>query len=185
VAFTKLVLRLLRSRNRPIAAGCRTSRNSSTRMLRFRNVVTRRLLTSAPQSSLALPVHNTIHRFFHILDGLEPEAKMHELFMEDATLHVHVPKANLLLDAGEIDDWVAKTQAGWNGQPTLHTEGNVVIHEPEPGLVVSHSTWSALLGGSLISYGTHADILKQVPLDDGESQWKFQRRVVRHLYSAS
>ena len=183
MAFTKLVLRLLRSRNRPIAAGCRTSRNSSTRMLRFRNVVTRRLLTSAPQSSLALPVHNTIHRFFHILDGLEPEAKMHELFMEDATLHV--PKANLVLDAGEIDDWVAKTQAGWNGQPTLHTEGNVVIHEPEPGLVVSHSTWSALVGGSLISYGTHADILKQVPLDDGESQWKFQRRVVRHLYSAS
>ena len=94
--------------DRPIAAAD-LEKFINTRMLRFRNVVTRRLLTSAPQSSLALPVHNTSTGSSTFLMGLSQKQKC-ELFMEDATLHV--PKANLVLDAGEIDDWVAKRQAG-------------------------------------------------------------------------
>ena len=128
------------------------------------------------------PIHNTIHRFFHILDGLEPEAAMSELFTADGTLHVH--KADLKLGASEIDGWVARMRGMWDDQTTLHTEGNIVIQEPEAGLIVSHSTWSAFVGGSLASYGTHADILKHVEGSGGEAQWKFQKRVVRHLYSA-
>ena len=107
---------------------------------------------------------------------------MSELFTADGTLHVH--KADLVLGASEIDGWVARMRGVWDGQPTLHTEGNIVIQEPEAGLIVSHSTWSAFVGGSLASYGTHADILKHVEGSGGEAQWKFQKRVVRHLYSA-
>ena len=139
---------------------------------------------SAAAPPLALhPIHNTIHKFFHILDGIELEAAMSELFVADGTLHVQ--KAGLVLDATDIDGWVARMRGVWDGKPTLHTEGNIVIQEPEPGLVVSHSTWSAFVGSSLSSYGTHADILKHVSSSGGEAQWKFQRRVVRHLYSAS
>ena len=139
--------------------------------------------TESFSTESATSIRNTIHRFFHVMDGLEPETRLSDLFLEDATLHVQ--KANLVLDAAEVDGWVAKLQAGWVGNPTLHTEGNIVMQEPEPGLVVSHSTWTALVGGNLAAYGTHADILKQVLSNDGENhQWKFQRRVVRHLYSA-
>jgi len=136
----------------------------------------------AAQSSSPQPVHNTIHRFFHILDGLEPTdggTGLSTLFAAGGSLHIQ--KAGLVLsEPEEIDGWVAKMQGMWAGQPTLHTEANIVLEQPEPGLAVSHSTWFAYVGGSLASYGTHADVLEA-----SGDVWRFRRRVVRHLYSSS
>ena len=127
------------------------------------------------------PVHNTIHRFFHILDGLEPTdggTGLSTLFAAGGSLHIQ--KAGLVLSEPEdIDGWAAKMQATWAGQPTLHTEANIVLEQPEPGLAVNHSTWFAYVGGSLASYGTHADVLEATG-----DVWRFRRRVVRHLYSS-
>ena len=128
------------------------------------------------------PIHNTLHRFFHILDGLEPiegGADLSSLFADGGSLHIQ--KAGVVLSAPhELDAWVAKMQAGWASQPTLHTEANIVLQQSEPGVAVSHSTWFAYVGGSLTSYGTHADVLEA---SEG-NVWRFRRRVVRHLFSA-
>ena len=118
----------------------------------------------------------------HILDGLEPTdggTGLSTLFAAGGSLHIQ--KAGLVLsEPEEIDGWVAKMQGTWAGQPTLHTEANIVLEQPEPGLAVSHSTWFAYVGGSLASYGTHADVLEA-----SGDVWRFRRRVVRHLYSSS
>ena len=110
---------------------------------------------------------------------------MSALFTTGGTLHIQ--KAGLMIDThAGIDAWVENMRTGWSGQPTLHAESNIVISEPEPGLIVSHSTWSAFVGGALASYGTHADVLrKEGGSDDRNGEWKFQRRVVRHLYPTS
>lgn len=156
----------------------------------------RRLLLRTFSSSSPLPVvlqvhqvHNPIHRFFHILDGTEPEAQLSDLFADaDATLHIS--KANAVLAGDEIDAWCDRMRAGWHGAATLHTESNIVLEQVEPALVVSHSAWTALIDGKVTAYGTHADILEAttstLPSSQGDpSEWRFRRRVVRHLYSAS
>ena len=154
----------------------------------------RRLLLRTFSSSLPVvlqvhQVHNPIHRFFHILDGTEPEAQLSDLFADaDATLHIS--KANAVLAGAEIDTWCDGMRAGWHGAATLHTESNIVLEQVEPALVVSHSAWTALIDGKVTAYGTHADILEAttstLPSSQGDpSEWRFRRRVVRHLYSAS
>ena len=61
---------------------------------------------------MMLRAHNTLHRFFHILDGVEPAMSMGGLFAaDDATMHV--AKANLTLTGPEeIDAWCER-----GGQP--------------------------------------------------------------------
>ena len=133
-------------------------------------------------SSTALPtnvaaVHNPIHNFFHILDR-SVDDKLSSLFLPTATLHVQ--KLGIVLASGEeIDAWCERMRTMWDGAATLHTEGNIVLTAPEPGLIVNHSTWTALKDGELISYGTHADILEEA----APGEWLFRRRVVRHLYA--
>jgi len=137
--------------------------------------------------STALAVHTVnkpIHRFFHILDGIEPSGQMSSLFASpEATLHIS--KASAVLSGDEIDDWVARMQAGWRGAATLHSEANIILDHVEENVVVSHSTWTAIIDGAITAYGTHADVLEAVKSEDGELEWKFRRRVVRHLYSAA
>ena len=135
----------------------------------------RRAFSSTPLPASVAAVHNPIHKFFHILDGSVDE-RLSSIFLPDATLHVQ--KASLVLSGEEIDTWCAKMRAAWGGAATLHTEGNIVLTAPEPGLVVNHSTWTALKDGQLVSYGTHADIL-----EEAAGEWLFRRRVVRHLYA--
>ena len=134
-----------------------------------------RLFSSTALPTTTAAVHNPIHQFFHILDGNVGEP-LSSLFLPEATLHVQ--KAGLVLSGEEIDAWCTHMRTGWGDAATLDTEGNIVISAPEPGLVVSHSTWTALVDGELTSYGTHADILEE---KDGE--WLFRRRVVRHRYA--
>ena len=142
----------------------------------------RRRLLLRTFSSSSLPVvlqvhqvHNPIHRFFHILDGTEPEAQLSDLFAD-----------------AEIDAWCDRMRAGWHGAATLHTESNIVLEQVEPALVVSHSAWTALIDGKVTAYGTHADILEATTPPQGEQselplplEWRFRRRVVRHLYSSA
>ena len=90
-----------------------------------------------------------------------------------------------MLSGDEIDEWVARMQASWRGAATLHTEGNIVLDHVEPNVIVNHSTWTALVDGATTAYGTHADILEAVPDEHGVVEWKFRRRVVRHLFSAA
>ena len=128
---------------------------------------------------MMLRAHNTLHRFFHILDGFEPAMSMGGLFAaDDATMHV--AKANLTLTGPEeIDAWCERMRKGWEGSPTLHVESNVVLEELEPGLVINHSSWKALVGGSVSAYGTHEDVLENV-----SGEWLFRRRVIKHRFSA-
>jgi hypothetical protein len=92
-------------------------------------------------------VHNTIHRFFHILDGMDTTHTLHKLFLPGGTLSIE--KAGVSLrEPAEIDAWCARMRSGWDA-PTLHTEGNIVLNALEPGVVTSTSTWSALVGGTL------------------------------------
>ena len=129
-------------------------------------------------------VHNPIHRFFHILDGLEPSAQLSSLFRPDATLHISKVKA--VLSGEEIDEWAARMQATWRGAATLHSEGNIVLDHVEPNVIINHSTWTAVIDGAITAYGTHADVLEAVVNDEyGGVEWKFRRRVVRHLFSAA
>jgi hypothetical protein len=140
----------------------------------------RALSTRVPFEAAA--VHNTMHRFFHILDGLEPDAPLSALFAPGGTLAIE--KAGVTLGAPEeIDAWCVRMRRGWDA-PTLHTEGNIVLDAPSAGLVVARSTWSALVGGTLASYGTHDDVLEAVEGGTG-TEWRFRRRIVRHLYSAT
>ena len=123
-------------------------------------------------------IHDTIHSFFHVLDSLD-DRPLSSLFLPGATLDIR--KAGITLsDPVDIDAWCAKMRKGWGDQPTLHTEANIVLSVPKLGVVVSKSVWSAIVGGSLSSYGTHVDTLEAV-----EGRWLFRQRIVRHLYSAS
>ena len=147
-------------------------------MQRLCGPLRRRLLSTSAASSLPAfaAVTNPLHKFFHILDGTSRDP-LSSLFASAARMHV--VKAGLLLTGDEVDAWCARMQKTWNGAATLHTEGNIVLEAKEPGVIVNHSTWTALVNGELISYGTHEDVLEEA--ENGE--WLFQRRVVRHLYA--
>ena len=141
-------------------------------------------------SSLVLPVHNTLHRFFHILDGVDPDAKLSSLFADGATLEIS--KANAVLSGEEIDAWCAKMRDAWAGAATLHVESNVFLTEtddPFNKIVTNRSTWTATIDGKTTAYGTHADVLEMCDVSRAlraglDGDWKFRKRVVHHLWEA-
>ena len=121
-------------------------------------------------------LHNPIHRFFHILDGLAHEP-LSSLFVPEATLHIQ--KADAVLSGDQIDAWCARMRSTWAGAATLHTEGNLVFSSgPGPGSVANLSSWQALINGEITAYGTHEDWL-----EERDGVWLFRKRVVRHLYA--
>lgn len=137
----------------------------------------------------------TIHEFFHILDrqqhvlrGAERAPPLSSLFAAGGAMHVH--KAGAVLEGDAIDAWCDRMHAGWGAAATLHTEANIVMERPEPGVVRSRSYWTALVDGAVTAYGTHVDELVAV---DGvvngvlleRAEWRFRRREIRHLFAAS
>jgi hypothetical protein len=147
-----------------------------------------------PSPSALVGVHNTIHRFFHVLDGLEAGPRVHtdghltnpglgNLFLEDGEMHVE--KVGLVLQGREdISAWCQRMREGWAGAPTLHAESNIVL-SMEGGLIVNRSCWSALIDGAVASYGTHDDVLETVRCEESDVvEWRFRKRIVRHLWAA-
>lgn len=144
-----------------------------------RRIGKRLFTTEGPTAPLA--VTNTLHRFFHVLDGIG-DSSMGELFTDGGTMHVM--KASLMLTgSAEVDAWCARMREMWDGKATLHTESNIVLSNPEPGVFVNHSVWTAIIDGTVTSYGTHADVLEATTAEAG-LEFKFRRRVIRHLYAA-
>ena len=143
-----------------------------------------RTTCAASFSTHAQGVHNLLHRFFHILDGVDTESSLGQLFMEPGqeagvTISMHIPKAGLILQTREdIDAWCVHMHKRWT-TPTLHIESNVILQD-HGETVVNHSYWTALQNGAITAYGTHADVLQRQ--QDGE--WRFWRRVIRHIHPA-
>ena len=104
---------------------------------------------------------------------------------------MHIEKTGATIAAPDVDTWRDNMRSQWGGVPTLHTEANIVVVDAGPDIVISESTWTAVMprkvGGQLdvptiTAFGTHADVLEAVKSANGAIEWRFRSRVIKHLH---
>ncbi|ETO07726.1 hypothetical protein RFI_29665 [Reticulomyxa filosa] len=128
-----------------------------------------------------LQVNNCINGFLQCLD--EGDGKgMASLFAENGTCEV--VRINKKFEGPkEIESFCINLHEKF--KDTTHFESNPVItfnevHEKETR-AVNRSYWTGVKEGVIISYGIHEDTFTK---DTKINKWKFQHRIIKHIWSA-